>query len=241
MVSERSVSTSAPVRVLVAEDVALNRELMRLFLEPHGYDIDMVRDGIEAVEAIRRCDYDIVFMDMQMPAMDGLEATRAVRALGGRYLDLPIIALSANVVPQQVRMCLDAGMTAHLGKPFTEEDLIAAIERWGRPTELAENSVLKSFVAQVGWAAVRGLLDMMLKQIVEFDACSVEDLKALGHQAHAMRGAASALGYGDLAQVCRQLELSCKADNAPSALIDLARQATRLTRLEIEHELAKAA
>src|ERR1700761_1461136 len=103
-----------PLRVLAAEDVAVNRELFRLFLEPAGHAVDTVDDGAQAVEAVKTRAYDVVLMDVQMPVMDGIEATRAIRALGGRYERLPVIAVSANTVPGQIERCLAAGMTAYI-------------------------------------------------------------------------------------------------------------------------------
>ena len=234
-------STSGQLRVLAAEDVAVNRELIRLFLEPQGYLIDTVCDGFEAVEAITRLSYDVVIMDMQMPGMDGLEATRAIRALGGVYAEIPIIALSANIIADQIQMCLDAGMTAHVPKPFTSQDLVTAIERWSRRPEKSGNMVLSAFAAQAGWASVRGLLDMLNAQIAAFENCSRDDVENLRHHAHALRGAAGSLGYEGLAAVCRELEQVCHAAGEPGSILGLAHKAASVTKREIAAELARAA
>ena len=228
------------IRVLAAEDVAVNRELIRLILEPKGYAVDTVCDGIEAVEAVTLQAYDIVFMDMQMPGMDGMDATRAIRRLGGRYQSLPIVALSANIIADQIQLCLDAGMTAHIAKPFTSESLCAAVDRWCAASA-TQNLVLESFVEQAGWSSVRGLLDMLGAQIAAFEACPPNDVLQLGRHAHALRGAAGALGYGDLATVCRELEAACQTPKGPFFVLGLAHKASGLTKQQIARELARAA
>ena len=102
-------------------------------------------------------------------------------------------------------------MTSHLAKPFTSERLCATIEQWARPPVAKPNPVLATFVEQAGWASVRGLLDMMLAQLDTFEACDADDAEALSRNAHALRGAAGALGYSDLAKVCREVELAAKS------------------------------
>jgi CheY-like chemotaxis protein len=238
--AEERSAASGLIRVLAAEDVAVNRELIRLILEPKGYLVDTVCDGIEAVEAVTLQPYDIVFMDMQMPGMDGMDATRAIRRLGGRYSQLPVVALSANIIADQVQLCLDAGMTAHIAKPFTSESLCAAIERWC-VTSAPKNLVLESFVQQAGWSSVRSLLDMLQAQIAAFEACPQNNVDELGRHAHALRGAAGALGYGDLATVCRELEAACGTPKGPFCVLGLAHKATGLTKQDIARELARAA
>ncbi|HEY3948199.1 hybrid sensor histidine kinase/response regulator [Phenylobacterium sp.] len=127
-----------PVRVLVVEDNAVNRELITTLLGPFGVEIDTACDGAEAVEAVGRGRYDVILMDMQMPVMDGLTATRRIRALADRdAARTPIIAMTANVLPEQVARCLEAGMDDHLGKPINLPQMLQALEHWTSP-EVAE-------------------------------------------------------------------------------------------------------
>ena len=116
------------LRVLVAEDVAINRDLIALFLTPHGVSLHMAPDGAAAVQAASAQPYDAILMDMQMPVLDGLEATRRIRAGGGPCAGAPIIALTANVLPSEVARCFAAGMDDHLGKPLTSAALVAKLE-----------------------------------------------------------------------------------------------------------------
>ena len=120
-----------PVRLLLVEDVAVNRELVTTVLAPFDIEIDNAEDGVQAIEAFRRRDYDLVLMDVQMPVMDGLTATRRIRALATpAAATTPIVAMTANVLPDQIARCAAAGMDDHLGKPMNTADLLAAIARW---------------------------------------------------------------------------------------------------------------
>ncbi len=122
-----------PLRILVAEDNALNQRLLLRLLARMGYRADVAGNGIEAVEAIERQPYDLIFMDMQMPEMDGIEATGAIRGRAGRAQQPRIIALTANATAEDRERCLVAGMDDYLSKPIQIPDLVAILERWGRP------------------------------------------------------------------------------------------------------------
>ncbi len=118
--------------ILVADDAVLNRKLVLQMLEPLGADVDVVADGAAAVDAVARRDYDLVLMDMEMPVLGGLDATRQIRASGGAAAAVPIVALTANVFPEQLELCREAGMDDHLTKPFGADDLAAKALRWAR-------------------------------------------------------------------------------------------------------------
>jgi PAS domain S-box-containing protein len=119
------------LRLLVVDDNAVNRELVCTLLEPFDLDIETACDGAEAVEAAHRRAFDLILMDVQMPTMDGLTATRRIRAsatAGARHT--PIIAMTANVLPAQIQRCFEAGMDDHLGKPISPRKLLEALQRW---------------------------------------------------------------------------------------------------------------
>jgi len=122
-------------RVLLAEDHPVNQEVATQMLRLAGYEIDVVDDGAAAVEAAAQGRYDVVLMDCLMPQMDGFAATARLRELDVRSLRapslrIPIIALTANAMKGDAEACLAAGMDDYLAKPFTQEQLVAAIERW---------------------------------------------------------------------------------------------------------------
>jgi PAS domain S-box-containing protein len=121
----------AGVRLLLVEDNAVNRELIRTMLEPFGIGVETANDGVAGVEAMRQGQFDLVLMDVQMPVMDGLTATREIRAMeGARGAATPIVAMTANVLPEQIANCLAAGMDDHLGKPINPTKLLETVARW---------------------------------------------------------------------------------------------------------------
>lgn len=123
--------------ILLVEDVAINQELARLVLEAVGHTVDVVADGAAAVMAVEDGAFDLVLMDVQMPGMDGITATRMIRRLKGPSANVPVIAMTANVLPAEVRRFSEAGMDDHVGKPFDRAVLYATIARWlpGRDAE----------------------------------------------------------------------------------------------------------
>jgi signal transduction histidine kinase/DNA-binding response OmpR family regulator len=121
---------AAGLRVLVAEDNKVNQAVVKQMLEKSGCRVDVVANGIEAVEAVRLAPYHVVFMDVQMPEMDGLAATGAIRALHlPERRDVWIVALTANAFEEDARRCIDAGMNDFLAKPVRPADLRACLGR----------------------------------------------------------------------------------------------------------------
>lgn len=121
------------LRILVAEDVEINRELLRVMLEQRGHAVTPVENGAAALAALERQPFDIIVMDVQMPVMDGIEATRRIRALPGPERDIPIIALTANVLADARQAYRDAGMTACLDKPIAWGELDETLARLTSP------------------------------------------------------------------------------------------------------------
>jgi CheY-like chemotaxis protein len=105
----------------------MNLDIAGGFLRAAGHEATYAEGGIEAVTAVATTDFDLVLMDVRMPGVDGLEATRRIRALGGRRGRVPIVALTAWVFSDQVNECFKAGMDGHLAKPFTSDALRDAV------------------------------------------------------------------------------------------------------------------
>ncbi|MCI5055729.1 MAG: ATP-binding protein [Flavobacteriales bacterium] len=115
------------IKALCVDDYELNRLLATTIMEKWGIDVDVAANGAVAVEKVREGDYDIVLMDMQMPIMDGLEATRNIRSFKTAKSDIPIIALTANAMKGDDKKCIDAGMNDYVSKPFKPEELYSKI------------------------------------------------------------------------------------------------------------------
>ena len=121
-------------RILLVEDNVINAEIARMILEQYGAEVQQAENGKTGLEALQEKGpgyYDAVLMDIQMPVMNGFEATKAIRALGGAYATaLPIIAMSANAYDEDVRDCLAAGMNGHIAKPFNPDELMRILRRY---------------------------------------------------------------------------------------------------------------
>ena len=127
---DSALSTRIPLRILVAEDNGVNRRVVLAMLNRFGYEADVVLNGRDALDAARRQPYDVVLMDIQMPEMDGLDATRAILALGSPTPPR-IIGLSANAMTEDVQAATQAGMIDYLAKPVNPGELRKLLEKWG--------------------------------------------------------------------------------------------------------------
>ena len=124
---EMLAGRSERLRILIAEDNATNQLVMRQMLKSFDILIDMAGDGREALEATRQFRYDLILMDMRMPEMDGLRATRLIRQQGGWLAEVPVIALTANAFAEDMQACFEAGMNQFLPKPVSRDLLLATI------------------------------------------------------------------------------------------------------------------
>jgi CheY-like chemotaxis protein len=118
-----------PLKILLAEDNLINQKVASALLARHGHQVTVVADGRDALAAVRSESFDAVLMDVQMPEMDGIEATRAIRALGGAKGSVPIIAMSAAATEDDAEQCRAAGMDGHMAKPLDTAKVFALIGR----------------------------------------------------------------------------------------------------------------
>jgi signal transduction histidine kinase/CheY-like chemotaxis protein len=131
----RSDKTGAQLRILVVDDVPVNLVVVEKMLDSIGYQVESVSNGFEAVEAVKAKHYDLIFMDIQMPEMDGYEATRQIRALGPVASSIPIVAITANTQDGDREACIDAGMNDYIAKPFVKKQLARLLDLYFPPAE----------------------------------------------------------------------------------------------------------
>jgi CheY-like chemotaxis protein len=135
------------VRVLVAEDNAINQKIVRIMLQKAGCDVLAVDDGNKAVQAVQTGQFDLVLMDLHMPQLDGLEATRQIRALENKVKEIPIIALTASAFTDDRDRCLSAGMNDFVTKPIKLDYLLEKCAFWASRQSVSANVVQVSPVS----------------------------------------------------------------------------------------------
>ena len=114
-------------KVAMIDDDPTLIKAVQPFLESHGFKVLVAKDGQKGIDLIKKEPPDLIVLDVQMPIMNGYESTAAIRTLG---MNIPIIGLTANVYKEDIEKCLESGMNAHLGKPFTENEIFDLLKRW---------------------------------------------------------------------------------------------------------------
>lgn len=237
-----------PARILIVEDVDINRELVQALLESAGHVIDAVSNGVEAVAAVQATSYDLVLMDIQMPGMDGMTAIREIRRLDHSSSQVFVAAMTANVLPQQVRDFMDAGFNDHIGKPIRRDDLFRKMREWLPDTtgEAAPHSDARSggvsvfqekhfadFKNTIGADRVLQWLmrlDEQLAATFANDGFVATDRRHVARTAHAITSQAALLGFSELAEFCTSLERECGAGNDISAPLKNVCHAAQMVR-----------
>jgi PAS domain S-box-containing protein len=219
-------------RVLLVEDNAINQRVARRFLERLGCEVEVVGDGVQAIEAFQRGTFGFILMDMQMPVMDGLEATRCIRELEAGRARTPIVALTANAMMGTLERCLEAGMDDYLTKPLDISRLQDVLDRF-MSTSSDRGSNADSGTARVASAdiAVRTRLAEIAGDDSEFiaeligaflssgeetlqelaAAVSNGDITAIARAAHKLKGASANLHVEGLAALTLEIENRAKA------------------------------
>jgi CheY-like chemotaxis protein len=224
----RRVLLPSSARILVAEDNPINQQLMERLLSKRGASVTVASNGREAVDAFGSSRFDIVFMDIQMPEMDGLAATREIRRIeGGRFPRTPLIALTAHASREDREQCLSAGMDGYLSKPLKFEELDRTLARW-IPAEVKEPvppepqpvdsldqealGELRRIVSPDGdmefWTALTADLsrdaDVFVSGILE--AAGRRDLEAVRRLARGFKSIARSLGLKAVRATCQEIE-----------------------------------
>ena len=232
------------LRLLLAEDNAVNQKVAVLVLERFGQRPDVVGNGAEALQALQDRDYDLVLMDVQMPVMDGLEATRRIRAELPAQRQPKIVAMTANALSDDRERCLEAGMDGHLGKPVRPEDLMALLTATPAAVPAApapqpvddavDPGVLEALTSRLGPSG-QALRAVLVDTWLGESESRVEQLRAgaqagdgerVAATAHALRSGSAALGAQRLADACQRVELELRDGLA----LDLSAEVDHLLR-----------
>jgi len=243
------------LHILLVEDNKFNQQLANALLVRAGMEVGIADDGIEALQALQRQSFDAVLMDMQMPKMDGLEATRRIRE-NPDLVDLPIIAMTANAMTGDREICLAAGMNDYLSKPLHYQTLYATLARWTQRDESSAQYAVdiqhpsdEPSVLDIANAMARmGGEDIYLSMLAKFipsqgkavqsiqNALAVNDRATAERLAHTLKGVAASVGATSLAESASQLEQAIQAEDTREypQLIEAA--ASKLSRVMVSIE-----
>ncbi len=226
-------------RILLVEDLPMNQELACAILSRAGHVVDVANDGAEAVRAVQQKDYDVVLMDIQMPKVDGITATKMIRALDGPASRLPIVAMTANVLPEQVGEYKRIGMDGHVAKPIDQIELHRVIQSLlkagsrkgeGRPVGSARAKApaapkrLSRGPAPFDRPTFEKVATLLPAERLQKHLASFEEqltdvfrgrpsAELLKSGAHKLVSQAGMLGFGQLADQCRMLEQAVDEDD----------------------------
>jgi signal transduction histidine kinase/CheY-like chemotaxis protein len=221
-----SSSPTAPLRLLLVEDNLVNQRVQRRLLEQLGHHVDVVSDGAEALEVVRRRGFDAIFLDLQMPGLDGLETARRLVAGWPPEERGRLIALTANAGREDRAACMAAGMDDYLSKPVRLSDLEAALRRvtpGARATPVLDTEAI-SRLMELEDASHKSLVTSLVEIFFDdarrrlaslAEGLARDDRDAIALQAHSLKGSAGALGLVDVATVAGALEAASKAGDLP--------------------------
>ena len=246
-----------PPRVLAVDDGTTNQKVARLMLESLGCHVDVAANGKEAVEMTDLAPYHAVFMDCEMPEMDGYEATGEIRRRANGKPHLPIIAMTAKAIAGDRERCLAVGMDDYISKPVRIEDLEAALDRWvpeQAPAAIVDSTVLEpaapaldpevtqrlqSLAASTDPSVLTEIYDSFLTSADDYFAALQQALAGsasnnLARAAHALKGASANIGGKKLSEISRQLEELGNADSLAGASKLIARAEKEFSRIKSE-------
>jgi PAS domain S-box-containing protein len=218
--------------VLIAEDNEINQQVAVGLLKTFGIIVDIAKNGFEAIEMTKLRQYDLVFMDCQMPQLDGFEATKVIRQLESKDKKVPIIAMTASVLASEQQKCISSGMDDFLGKPFSANDLGAILIKYLKPQvktldskaslvqhclrDLIDKNTLENLIAIEKAGEPNFVLETLDLYFQQTDISLIEikaqiqnrDFESLIRKAHLVRGSSGSIGFMEIFRLCGNLEQS---------------------------------
>jgi CheY-like chemotaxis protein/HPt (histidine-containing phosphotransfer) domain-containing protein len=238
-------------RILVAEDQPINQLVIERLLARRGISAECVGDGREVLARLQQGDYDLIFMDCQMPHLDGYQTTRVIRRREADGQRVPIVALTGHALEGDRQQCLAAGMDDYLSKPLRETELYAVLDRWLPPEAAQPRDMLDRtrFAELRGSFTKREMADLLRTFTVNMPvlldqirvAAASRDIASLRSAAHRIKGNANAIGAAALALTAAELEQRAAdaREELDSNLIGRLGDRWRSTQGAIEHELSR--
>jgi CheY-like chemotaxis protein len=230
---------SEAFKILLVDDDDLSQRMMGLLMSEKGYGFDIASNGIEAMEAVKSKAYDLVLMDLQMPVMDGFEATRKIRDWESGKRHTPIVALTAMLFPDEVEKCLDSGMDDCISKPFNTEVLFRLIESYADAAPKTATSTIKQSAETINESSMLDIREALprfgrdveiyrefLKEFIESLPLRIGqfrvnylsgDFKALSDSAHNLKGISASMGAKQLSFLSQKLDRDSQDGNLPVA------------------------
>jgi signal transduction histidine kinase/DNA-binding response OmpR family regulator len=216
-----------PLRILLAEDNVVNQKLALRLLAQMGYRADLAANGLEAIDAVERQTYDVVLMDVQMPELDGFEASREIVRRWPEHRPR-IVAMTANAMQGDRELCEAAGMDDYVAKPVRVDELVAALERCGSRAERAsatdaiDGGAVEQLAATMGGAFVAELIDTFVedgRQLVATlrRSLAASDVDAFRRAAHSLKSNGETLGARAVAALSRELETMARGGSLDGA------------------------
>jgi PAS domain S-box-containing protein len=226
--AEAQARSRRQASILLVEDIDINQELITEMLNRLGHRVDLARNGAEALALACRLQsepnaWNMILMDVQMPVMDGLTATRAIRALGGRAATIPIVALTANAFAAEMQECREAGMDDHIAKPSGFAQLKQAVELWG---DIAQSPVPPTGFGALETVSIADRFETRLRKsserLIELTAelpraeeeRATQLMREAAGIAHVLAGTAGMFGRAPLGKIAQQVEAEIKAISA---------------------------
>lgn len=239
--------TVSPLDILMVEDNAINRFVLRGLLESQGHKVDEAEDGALGVRASEMKAYDLILMDISMPNMDGMQATKHIRAGGGLSSTAPIVAVTAHAMPEEIEAFMSAGMTDNVSKPIDKGQLLSMIARTlpdkctttdemqtmedeDMTQDVIDIERLEEMKSQMGAEIIQTLVDRFIAEgdevvsRVTSDAAKSEDVLELVAHMHKVAGSAAALGFSEMRLQLNHMETLGKAQDLEtlwSSTVDL--------------------
>jgi CheY-like chemotaxis protein len=248
-----------PMKILVAEDNVVNQKVAQRILERVGYRADVVANGYEAVEVSNKIRYDLIFMDLLMPEMDGLTAAKIIRGRTTNNCCPKIIAMTANAMKEDKDRCLAAGLDDFISKPIRTEDLQSILINWGERIntgnsstqipirEVVEEKIINEsdilFIKDIQSSSdavfFGELLDAYIQELPSMihqidDASKNKDCKNLYFYSHKLKGSSLTLGIKPIAVDCEEIESLAKAENLNGRVTELSENLVKKFKPVIE-------